>query len=169
MLLGLKFFIINQILLWSNFSAPAQCGTAFQYLNQIPLFGKQLQVNYSKHANVQIPKGNEEESSKFTRDYSNSPLHRFRVANSKNYQHITAPSPLLFVANVPINSTDEQLKDLFVRHGAITSFRTHAKDQKKFCWVQMATVADAVNALIFLHDYKMFEGGPNLRVSFSAK
>jgi hypothetical protein len=51
--------------------------TALHHLNQAPLFGKQLQVNYSKHQNVQMPKGNEEEPGKFTRDYSNSPLHRF--------------------------------------------------------------------------------------------
>jgi RNA recognition motif-containing protein len=96
------------------------------HLNQVPLFGKQLQVNYSKHQNVQMPKGNEEEPGKFTRDYSNSPLHRYRVANSKNYQHITAPSPLLFVANVPTNATDEQLRDLFAGYGSITNFRTHS-------------------------------------------
>jgi hypothetical protein len=33
----------------------------------------------------------------------------------------------------------------------------------------MATIADAVTSLVYLHDYKMFEGGPNLRISFSAK
>jgi hypothetical protein len=48
-----------------------------------------------------------------TKDFTNSPLHRFRVPNSRNYQNITAPNNILHVSNVPADVSLEELKRTF--------------------------------------------------------
>jgi hypothetical protein len=45
-------------------------------------FGKQIKVNFSKHQNVALPKDSSSESeAALTKDYSNHPLHRFKVSS----------------------------------------------------------------------------------------
>jgi len=41
------------------------------------------------------------QDSGLTKDYSNSPLHRFKRPNSKNYNNIYAPSSTLHLSNIP--------------------------------------------------------------------
>jgi len=36
-----------------------------------------------------------------TKDYTNSPLHRFKKPNSKNYHNIFPPSATLHLSNIP--------------------------------------------------------------------
>lgn len=51
---------------------------AQQNLNNVTLYGKDMRVSRSKHDNVNMPKS-EDEGRELTKDYSNSPLHRFKV------------------------------------------------------------------------------------------
>lgn len=48
-------------------------------------WGKQIRVTLSKHQTVQLPKEGQPDAG-LTKDYSNSPLHRFKKPGSKNYQ-----------------------------------------------------------------------------------
>lgn len=48
-----------------------------------------------------------------TRDYTNSPLHRFKKPGSKNYMNIYPPSSTLHLSNIPPNVTEESLAAAF--------------------------------------------------------
>lgn len=48
-----------------------------------------------------------------TKDYVNSPLHRFRKPNSKNFLNICPPSATLHLSNIPPETTEEDLKAQF--------------------------------------------------------
>ena len=66
---------------------------AYQNLNGVSLFGKPLKVNFSKHQQVSLPKEPVSESDMLlTKDFSNSPLHRFKVLLS----FLSLAPPLLF-------------------------------------------------------------------------
>ena len=62
---------------------------AQQNLNNVTLYGKDMRVSRSKHDNVNMPKS-EDEGRELTKDYSNSPLHRFKVTVWKNEWDIAA-------------------------------------------------------------------------------
>jgi len=144
-----------------------QAETAVIHLNNCPLHGKTIQVNFSRHASISLPRaGSEQESSHLTKDYTGSPLHRYKVAGSKNYQHITAPSPILHLSNLPQNATEELITDIFSQYGNVASFKFFEKD-KRMALVQMENLADAVECLVMLHNYRI--GETNIRVSFSQK
>jgi hypothetical protein len=59
----------------------------------------------------------------FTQDYTTSPLHRFRVTGSRNYANIAPPSATLHVSNVPVESTEDDIKALFAQHGAVSTIK----------------------------------------------
>ena len=52
---------------------------AQQNLNNVTLYGQEMRVSRSKHDNVNMPKA-EDEGKELTKDYANSPLHRFKVS-----------------------------------------------------------------------------------------
>ena len=99
-------------------------------------------------------------------EYNNSPLHRYRVAASKNYQHICPPGNVLHISNIPPDSNEQELHDLFLPFSStgqvLVSFFQPAR---KMALVQLPTGADAVSGLIFVHNYSL--RGQSLRVSFT--
>ena len=74
--------------------------SALTHLDKIKLWGKQLKIAHSKHAVVQLPKEGQPDAG-LTKDFSNSPLHRFKKPNSKNFQNIYPPSATLHLSNIP--------------------------------------------------------------------
>ena len=52
-----------------------------------------------------------------TKDYSNSPLHRFKKPDSKNYQNIYPPSATLHLSNIPSTVGDEEITEAFKEKG----------------------------------------------------
>ena len=51
---------------------------ALQNLNNVTLYEQEMRVSRSKHDNVNMPKA-EDEGKELTKEYVNSPLHRFKV------------------------------------------------------------------------------------------
>lgn len=70
------------------------------HLNGQRLFGRCVCVSLSKHLSVQLPREGQQDQG-LTRDYSNSPLHRFKKPGSKNYANIYPPSATLHLSNIP--------------------------------------------------------------------
>lgn len=70
------------------------------HLNGQKLYGKALRATLSKHTTVQLPREGHEDQG-LTKDYSNSPLHRFKKPGSKNYSNIFPPSSTLHLSNIP--------------------------------------------------------------------
>ncbi|KAL6058089.1 Polypyrimidine tract-binding protein 2 [Balamuthia mandrillaris] len=147
-----------------QFASPHGAETALSHLNGLPLHGKNLLINFSKHNSISLPRDAQQEGSHLTKDYSGSPLHRYKVQGSKNYHHICSPSPVLHISNIPIAATEEEVKAPFSQFGTVTGFKFFSKD-KRMALLEMSSLDEAVEALMNLHDYLL--GDHNLRVSFS--
>ncbi|KAH0628387.1 hypothetical protein JD844_009476 [Phrynosoma platyrhinos] len=142
-----------------------QAQLAMNHLNGQKLYGKMLRVTLSKHQTVQLPREGQEDQG-LTKDYSNSPLHRFKKPGSKNFQNIFPPSATLHLSNIPPSVTVDDLKNLFAGTGCIVkAFKFFPKD-RKMALIQLGSVEEAIQALIELHNHDLGENH-HLRVSFS--
>ncbi|KAG9343376.1 hypothetical protein JZ751_014357, partial [Albula glossodonta] len=95
-----------------------QAQLAMSHLNGQKLHGKAIRVTLSKHTTVQLPREGHEDQG-LTKDFSNSPLHRFKKPGSKNYQNIFPPSATLHLSNIPPSVVEDDLKSLFASSGAL--------------------------------------------------
>ncbi|GFS25656.1 polypyrimidine tract-binding protein 2 [Elysia marginata] len=143
---------------------PHQAQLAITYLDKARVWGKQIRVAQSKHQVVQMPKEGQSDAC-LTKDFVNSPLHRFKRPGSKNCQNIFPPSQVLHLSNIPAHVTEENLTTWFTDHGTVKAFKFFPKD-RKMALLQMSTVEEAIHALIAMHNYQMGESC-HLRVSFS--
>ncbi|NXN73640.1 PTBP3 protein, partial [Himantopus himantopus] len=142
-----------------------QAQIAITYLNGQKLYGKVLCATLSKHQTIQLPRAGQENHD-LTKDYSNSPLHRFKKPGSKNFHNIFPPSATLHLSNIPPSVTDHDLMNLFAKAGStVKAFRFFQKDCK-MALIQLGCVEEALHALIELHNHDLGENH-HLRVSFS--
>ncbi|NWY50292.1 PTBP1 protein, partial [Chionis minor] len=142
-----------------------QAQLAMSHLNGQKLHGKPIRITLSKHQTVQLPR-EEQEDKGLTKDYGNSPLHRFKKPGSKNFQNIFPPSATLHLSNIPPSITEEDLKMLFSSNGGmVKGFKFFQKD-RKMALIQMSSVEEAIQSLIDLHNHDLGENH-HLRVSFS--
>ncbi|XDV53859.1 hypothetical protein PO909_022268, partial [Leuciscus waleckii] len=142
-----------------------QAQLAMSHLNGQRLYGKVIRVTISKHQTVQLPREGQEDQG-LTKDFSGSPLHRFKKPGSKNFQNIFPPSATLHLSNIPPSTTDDFLKDLFASSGyMVKAFKFFQKD-RKMALIQLGSVEEAIQALIVLHNHDLGENH-HLRVSFS--
>uniref|UniRef100_A0A665TYW1 Polypyrimidine tract-binding protein 1-like n=1 Tax=Echeneis naucrates TaxID=173247 RepID=A0A665TYW1_ECHNA len=146
-------------------SDSTQAQLAMSHLNGQRLHGKPLRITLSKHTNVQLPREGHEDQG-LTKDYSNSPLHRFKKPGSKNYSNIFPPSATLHLSNIPPSVVEDDLKMLFSSSGSmVKAFKFFQKDHK-MALIQMGSVEDAIESLIEFHNHDLGENH-HLRVSFS--
>ncbi|KAB5543858.1 hypothetical protein PHYPO_G00084470 [Pangasianodon hypophthalmus] len=142
-----------------------QAQLAMSHLNGQRLYGRVMRVTISKHQTVQLPREGQEDQG-LTKDFSGSPLHRFKKPGSKNFQNIFPPSATLHLSNIPPSIADDMLKDLFSSSGyTVKAFKFFQKD-RKMALIQLGSVEEAIQALIDLHNYDLGENH-HLRVSFS--
>ncbi|NXC49757.1 PTBP3 protein, partial [Penelope pileata] len=142
-----------------------QAHLAINNLNGQKLYGKLIRATLSKHQTIQLPREGQEDHG-LTKDYSNSPLHRFKKPGSKNFQNIFPPSSTLHLSNIPSSVSVDDLKNLFATTGfTVKAFRFFQKDCK-MALIQLGSVEEAVHALIELHNHDLGENH-HLRVSFS--
>ncbi|NXV24242.1 PTBP3 protein, partial [Cepphus grylle] len=142
-----------------------QAQLAINYLNGQRLYGRILRTTFSKYQTVQLPREGQE-GQELTKDYSNSPLHRFKKPGSKSYQNIFPPCDTLHLANIPPSVTVDFLKNLFASAGStVKAFRFLPKDSK-MALIRLGSVEEALHALIELHSYDLGDNH-HLRVSFS--
>ncbi|XP_017293087.1 polypyrimidine tract-binding protein 1b isoform X3 [Kryptolebias marmoratus] len=146
-------------------SDSTQAQLAMSHLNGQRLHGKPLRITLSKHTSVQLPREGHEDQG-LTKDYSSSPLHRFKKPGSKNYSNIFPPSATLHLSNIPPSVVEEDLQRLFCSSGAaVKAFKFFQKDHK-MALIQMASVEEAIESLIQFHNHDLGENH-HLRVSFS--
>merc|ERR1719322_2338796 len=144
---------------------PQQAMLAMNHLDKVKLWNKQIRVMPSKHTNVQLPKEGQPDAG-LTKDYSTSSLHRFKKPGSKNYSNIYPPSATLHLSNIPSSVEEEDLRNAFNAIGLqVQAFKFFPKD-RKMALVQLASVDEAVTALVKLHNHQLSETS-HLRVSFS--
>ncbi|XP_075581401.1 polypyrimidine tract-binding protein 1-like [Pelecanus crispus] len=146
----------------------SQAQLAMSHFNGQKLHGKPIRIMLSKHQTVQLPPEGQEDQG-LTKDYGNSPLHRFKKPGSKNFQNICSPSATLHLSNMPPSITEDNLKMLFSSNGGtVKGFKFFQKDRKnrKMALMQMGSVEEAIQSLIDLHNHELDENH-HLHVSFS--
>ena len=146
-----------------QFANNHQAYVATLNLNRVNLYGKELVVRPSKHREVALPRPGAE-SMDMTKDYSDSPLHRFRRSGSKNAKNICPPSPVLFISNLPDDATKDDVTNIFGESVLAVEF---FKTNKNLAFIRMGSTEEAVAALIAHHNHKIRERF--IRISFSHK
>ncbi|XP_062480245.1 polypyrimidine tract-binding protein 3 isoform X1 [Pezoporus occidentalis] len=142
-----------------------QAQLAMGHLNGQKLYGRVIHATLSKHQIIQLPPEGQRGNG-LTKDYSNSPLHRFRKSGSKNFQNIFPPSDTLHLSNIPPFVTVEDMENLFENIGStVKAFRFIQKDCR-MALIQLGSVEEAFHALIELHNRDLGEKH-HLRISFS--
>lgn len=143
----------------------SQAELALRHLNGHKLYGKPLCILMSKHQSVKLPREGKEDQS-LTKDYVNSPMHRFKKPGSKNFQNIFPPSATLHLSNLPSSVSEKELKNLFSRKGAsVRAFKFFPKN-RKMALIRMGSVEEAIQALVDLHGHLLCQNH-RMRVSFS--
>ncbi|KAJ7386557.1 Polypyrimidine tract-binding protein 2 [Desmophyllum pertusum] len=104
-----------------QFNYVQQAQTAITHLSGVKVYGKEIKVTSSKHNSVSMPKEGDENN--LTKDFTHSPLHRFKKPGSKNFQNIFPPNRTLHCSNIPESTTEEELVDAFTAAGSVTEFR----------------------------------------------
>ncbi|CAG0881886.1 unnamed protein product [Cyprideis torosa] len=141
-----------------------QAQLAITHLDRVTVWGKQLRVMPSKHQQVQMPKEGQAED--LTKDFQNSPLHRFKRPGSKNFQNIHGPSSTLHLSNIPASCSEEQLIQSFKDQDFdVKAFKFFPNDHR-MALIQLSSVEEAIQALIKLHNHQLSQNN-HLRVSFS--
>jgi hypothetical protein len=138
--------------------------SALENLDNLVLFGKRLRIDYSKHLNVSMPRGDADQFElEHTRDYSNTPLHRYR---RRSLREAVAPCPLLHICGIPpdVQRNQNILTDMFATHGFIKNFHFIQKNSR-MAIIEMGTLEEAIMALLDLDDYGFRDS--RIRVSFS--
>uniref|UniRef100_A0A673BU06 Polypyrimidine tract-binding protein 2-like n=1 Tax=Sphaeramia orbicularis TaxID=375764 RepID=A0A673BU06_9TELE len=141
-----------------------QAQLAMSHLNGQKVFGKVMRVTLSKHQTVALPREGLDDQL-LTKDFSGSPLHRFKKPGSKNFQNIFPPSATLHLSNIRDAVGEDDLRLLFSNSGGTVKAFKFFQD-RKMALIQMSSVEEAIQALMDLHNYDM-GGNHHLKVSFS--
>jgi polypyrimidine tract-binding protein 1 len=145
-----------------QFKSYEQALNAVSKMDKVKLFEKIISVGMSKFPEIQIPIKND---GGLAKDYSTSPLHRFKKPGSKNFFNIFAPNLTLHLSNISQGTSQEQIQELFTKHGTVNNFKWISKEGNKMALIELSSLEEAVLALIDLHNYQL--NGSYLRVNFA--
>ncbi|XP_054811852.1 polypyrimidine tract-binding protein homolog 3-like [Prosopis cineraria] len=134
-----------------------QAELAVHFLKGAMLFGKQLEVNFSKHPI--ITQGPD------THEYVNSNLNRFNRNAAKNYRYCCSPTRMIHLSTLPQDVTEEEIVNLVEEHGTIVNSKVFEMNGKKQALVQFETEEQATEALVCKHATSL--SGSIIRISFS--
>ncbi|KAK2659061.1 hypothetical protein Ddye_005594 [Dipteronia dyeriana] len=143
--------------------ALVQMGDGFQselavhFLKGAMLFGKRLEVNFSKHPN--ITQGAD------THEYSNSNLNRFNRNAAKNYRYCCSPTKMIHLSTLPQDINEEEIVSHLEEHGSILNTKLFEMNGKKQALILFETEEQATEALVCKHATSL--GGSIIRISFS--
>ncbi|KAL4312721.1 hypothetical protein GQ457_01G029110 [Hibiscus cannabinus] len=134
-----------------------QAELAVHFLKRARLFGKRLDINFSKHPH--ITQGAD------AHEYVNSNLNRFNRNAAKNYRYCCSPTKMIHVSSLPQDVTEEEIVNHFEEHGAIVNTKLFEKTRKKQAHVMFENEEQATEALVCKHATSL--GGSIIRISFS--
>ncbi|KAL1554543.1 polypyrimidine tract-binding protein 3-like [Salvia divinorum] len=134
-----------------------QAELAVHFLKGAMLFGKRLEVNFSKHPNITTGAD--------THEYSNSNLNRFNRNAAKNYRYCCSPTKMIHISTLPQDVTEEEIVSHLEDHGTIASTKLFEMNGKKQALVLFENEEQATEALVCKHATSL--GGSTIRISFS--
>ncbi|KAL6619176.1 hypothetical protein ACP70R_034315 [Stipagrostis hirtigluma subsp. patula] len=134
-----------------------QAELAVHYLKGAILFGKKLEVNYSKYPNI-TPAPD-------AHDYINSSLNRFNSNVVKNYRHCCAPTKMIHISALPQEISEEAILNHVSEHGTVVNTKLFEVNNKRQALVLFETEEEATEALVSKHASSL--EGNTIRISFS--
>lgn len=134
-----------------------QAELAVHFLKGATLFGKRLEVNFSKYPNIT--------PSPDTHDYQNSNLNRFNRNVAKHYRYCCSPTKMIHLSSIPEDITEEEIIDLMEEHGTVISTKLFEANSKKQALVLFQTEEQATEALVCKNATSV--GESIIRISFS--
>lgn len=134
-----------------------QAELAVHFLKGALLFGKHLEVNFSKHAQIH--------PSSDSTDYSGSKLNRFNRNLAKNYRYCCAPTKMIHVSSLPADVTEVEVVSHLEEHGNIINSRLFEANGKKQALILFENEEQATEALVCKHAGTIDHS--TIRLSFS--
>jgi polypyrimidine tract-binding protein 2 len=134
-----------------------QAELAFNYLKGVTLFGKRMDVNFSKHAQIN--------PSPDTSDFSSSPLNRFNRNAAKNYRYCCAPTKMIHVSSLPADIAVEDITSHLSAHGTVVNAKIFESNGKKQALVLFESEEQATEALVCKHASQLQSN--TIRLAFS--
>jgi polypyrimidine tract-binding protein 2 len=123
----------------------------------VTLFGKRMDVNFSKHAQIN--------PSPDTSDFSSSPLNRFNRNAAKNYRYCCAPTKMIHVSSLPADIAVEDITNHLSGHGTVTNAKIFESNGKKQALVLFESEEQATEALVCKHASQLQNS--TIRLAFS--
>ncbi|KMZ64366.1 Polypyrimidine tract-binding protein-like protein [Zostera marina] len=134
-----------------------QSELAVHFLKGSLLFGKQMEVNFSKHPNIT--------PSLDSHDYSGSNLNRFNRNAVKNYRYCCSPTKMIHISTLPQDVTEDDIISHVEEHGVLVNTKLFEANGKKQALVLFDNEEEATEALVCKHASTM--DGSVIRISFS--
>ncbi|MFS7937141.1 putative RNA recognition motif domain, nucleotide-binding alpha-beta plait domain superfamily [Helianthus anomalus] len=134
-----------------------QAELAVHFLKGATLFGKRLEVNFSKHPNITM--GAE------THEYLNSNLNRFNRNAAKNYRYCCSPTKMIHLSTLPQDVTEDEIISHLEEHGSIVNTKVFEMNGKKQALVMFENEEQATEALVCKHATTLADS--MIRISFS--
>lgn len=134
-----------------------QAELAVHYLKGAMLFGKRMEVNYSKHPQIT--------SAPDTRDYSSSNLNRFNRNMVKNYRYCCAPTKMIHISSLPPDVTEDDIISHLEPHGNVVNSKLFEVNGKKQALLLFENEEQSTEALVSKHTTTI--DGLTVRISFS--
>lgn len=134
-----------------------QAELAVHFLKGALLFGKRLEVNYSKYSNI-TPAPD-------THDYAGSSLNRFNRNAVKNYRYCCSPTKMIHISTLPQDIAEDELVSHLEEHGAIVGTKIFEVSGKKQALILFEDEEQATEALVCKHASSI--DGNTIRISFS--
>lgn len=121
------------------------------------MFGKRLEVNYSKYSNIT--------PSPDAHEYGGSSLNRFNRNAAKNYRYCCSPTKIIHISTLPQDITEDDIISHLEEHGTILNSKLFEANGKKQALVQFEDEEEATEALVCKHATTI--DGAIIRISFS--
>ncbi|KAJ6848338.1 polypyrimidine tract-binding protein-like protein 3-like isoform X1 [Iris pallida] len=134
-----------------------QAELAIHFLKGTMLFGRRMELNFSKHPD--ITQGPD------THEYAQCSLNRFNNNAVKNYRYCSAPTRMIHVSSLPQDITEEEIVTHLEDHGIISNSKLFEVNGKKQALVLFENEEQATKALVCKNGSSI--GRSSIRLSFS--
>lgn len=157
--------------------ADAQCAdAAVRHLNNALLFDTKLDVRFSVHPTIIASPTDEamalaDPAGSTYRDYTNSPLNRFRRNATPSAKNYCAPNETLHFANLPPDANEESCFAIFAMRGAPPPLRALLFDTvvttQRSGLVEFRNAVDAMTAVVLCNNVALAQG-VHFKLSFTS-
>lgn len=134
-----------------------QAELAVHFLKGSMLFGKRMEVSYSKFPSItQAPD---------THEYQNSNLNRFNRNPVKNYRYCCSPTKMIHLSSLPEDIAEDEIVNVLEEHGTVVNAKLFEVNGKNQALILFENKEQAIEALVCKHATPVC--GSIIRISFS--